>query len=388
MTDRLLLVVAAFFPDSYGGAERQAQILADALGRRGVDVTLVAPTVAPDVPEVEETAFGRIVRRKVRHYPNLGGRRIASFLAWTAWFAARFGGAAWRGVPVYVFHARLHAAGPALAAMRSGSPLLVKLGGGGEASEFAALRAKRFFYGDWVEALLRRRVDRFVANSGQIADELLALGIPDRRIARFPNGVVLPPAERLEAALAGRSGRRFVYAGRLVADKRIAVLHEAALAVEQGGDAVELRLVGEGPERDRLAPTLAKDGSAAVRYPGYTADVYGELLGADFFVSASMREGQSNALLEAMSAGVVPIVYAASGVAEIVTQGETGFVVPESTPEAFAAAMRAALRLDPDRRAAMARAARGFAEAHIGIDSVAERTLATIADIQRERSGP
>jgi len=114
----LILVVAAYFPDSYGGAERQALILAEALGRRGVSVTLIAPTVARDLPKVEETAFGRIIRKRLSAYPNLGGRNILAFFAWSLWVPWQLRDARWRGVPVYVFHARLHALGPALAAMR------------------------------------------------------------------------------------------------------------------------------------------------------------------------------------------------------------------------------------------------------------------------------
>ncbi len=32
--------------------------------------------------------------------------------------------------------------------------MMVKLGGGGEKSDFAALRAKRYFYGHWVQSLV------------------------------------------------------------------------------------------------------------------------------------------------------------------------------------------------------------------------------------------
>ncbi|MBC7140226.1 MAG: glycosyltransferase, partial [Defluviimonas sp.] len=77
----------------------------------------------------------------------------------------------------------------------------------------------------------------------------------------------------------------------------------------------------------------------------------------------------------AMSAGVIPIVYAASGVEEVVTDGLNGLIVRESTPAAFTAALKRAIGLDEAERIRMSRAARGFAEAHIGIDSVAKRTL-------------
>ena len=375
--DRLILVVAAYFPDSYGGAERQAKILAEALSRRGIEVTLVAPTRSPDAPLEELTSFGSIRRLRVRAYPNLGGRRFGSFLAWSLWVPQIFPPKRWRGVPVYVFHARLHALAAALTAIRLGSPLLVKLGGGGEASEFQTLRSKKFLYGRAVEWLLRRRVRAFVANSGQIAHELRSIGIEDGRIAEFPNGVELPDADFLAAAAERRTGHRFVYMARMLPDKNVDVLFHGATEAAAEGEKLELVLIGEGPEKDRLQAVQAEGEGQhrVVRFAGFMSDVYPELLAADFFVSASRREGQSNALLEAMSAGVIPVVYAASGVEEVVTDGVNGLIVRESTSAAFTAAMKRAIALGEAERLRMSRAARAFAEAHIGIDAVAQRTL-------------
>lgn len=376
MTDRLILVVAAYFPDSYGGAERQARILAEALGRRGVDVTLVAPTIWADAPSVEPTAFGRIERFKVLAYPNQGGRHIGAFARWTAWFARRFGSGPDAGVPIYVFHARLHAVGPALAAARSGARLMVKLGGGGEASDFAALRAKRYLYGRWAQQTLLRQTSTFVANGSRIVEDLRALGVPDARIAAFPNGVELPPETTVEAALAERTGDRFVFAGRMVADKRVEVLYRAALSLARDDRPARLTFLGDGPEADRLAPkSTGAAEAAAVSFAGFTSDVAAVMPGFDVFVSASLREGQSNALLEAMAAGVVPMVCPASGVEDLIENGVSGWIVAESTEEAFARAMRRALSLTRPQREAMARAARRAVRDRCGIDAIAARTL-------------
>src|SRR4029078_4556033 len=124
---KLILVVPCFYPESRGGAERQALILAEAMGRLGADVTLVAPTKWSEAPSVERTSFGRIERFRVRAYPNQGGRYLASFLAWTTWFVRRYTASTRSKTPIYVFHARLHALGPALAARRNGAPLLIKM---------------------------------------------------------------------------------------------------------------------------------------------------------------------------------------------------------------------------------------------------------------------
>ena len=377
--NRLILSLAAFFPDSYGGAERQALILAEAFGRLGVDVTIAVPTIDKEVALYEEREFGRIIRKRVRHYPNFGGKYILSFLMWSLWFPWKFRNSKWKGVPVYCFHARLHALGPAIAAVRNKAPLLIKLGGGGEASEFHALRVKKYFYGHWVEALLRRKVGAFVANSREIADELRALGIEEERITEFPNGVVLPDSDWLAEAKNMRTGRRFVYAARLHPDKNVHVLHDAAIAVAGEGQNLTMRLVGDGSERDRLMPqSQAFDGGKTVEYPGFSSDVYSELQAADFFVSASVREGQSNALLEAMSAGLIPIVAPASGTRDVVIEGKTGFVVESADAEGFAEAIRHVLAMSDEERQSLAEAAYNFAKDNLSIDAIARKCLSTL----------
>lgn len=385
MIERMFLVTAGYYPDSVGGAARQAYILAESLGRMGVDVTLVAPSTARDAPAHEETAFGRIERFHDSAYPSAGGRHIASFMRWTRWFRRTYRGRITPETPVYVFHARLHALGPALAARDAGAPLAIKLGGGGEASDFEALRTKRYFYGSWVQSYLLSRVDAFVANGAQIEADLTKLGVEQARIAAFPNGVALPPEEELVGAAPSRRGDTFIFAGRLVEDKRLEVLFEAALSCDKaGGASPRLVLLGDGPEGQRLQRVAqSRDPHGIVQFPGYVADVYPELWKADFFISASMREGQSNALLEAMSAGLIPIIYGASGATDVVTHGETGFLVEQSNPAHFAAAMRAALALSPERRLAISLAARKFAADHIGIDAVAKRTMTMFDTLRR-----
>lgn len=376
MPSSLIIVVARFFPDSYGGAERQAQILAEALGKIGIDVTIVAPTLDASVPAIEETCFGRIERFKVKSPPSDGGRRILSFFAWTLWFRRRFSKQEYSGVPIYVFHARLHALGPALAARRSGSPLIVKLGGGGESFDFLALQSKRFFYGRWVQKVILRQVNLFVANGVQIVDDLVELEVPLRKIAVFPNGVVLPELEVVEAAMRERPGSRFIYTGRIHLDKRVHVLCEATRSLRSKEKEISLVLLGDGPARQELDIAFgAGSALSGITFPGYVSEIYPHVLAADFFVSASLREGQSNALLEAMSVGVIPIVCAASGVADVVIDGVTGFIVPTSESEAFETAMLRALALSDDERFAMSRAARAFAERNVGIDAIARKTL-------------
>jgi glycosyltransferase involved in cell wall biosynthesis len=371
-------VVATFYPDSYGGAERQALILAQALARRGALVRIVAPTVRDDLPASEPTEFGSVERIRLRDFPNLGGRKIGATLAWGRALARRFGQAGAVDA-IYVFHARLHALGPLLLARRLAVPLLIKLGGGGKASDFEALRRKRFLYGRMVRGTLVRQADGFVANSAQIVEDLEGLGAPADRIFAFPNGVSVPPAAAFKAASRDRNGKRFVFAGRMVTDKSVAVLFEAARQLIALGRDLDLTFLGDGPERERLAGEAERLGlSGHFTFPGVVSDVYPALFHGDFFVSASEREGQSNALLEAMSAGCIPIVFGASGAADLIDDGVTGVLAPRSDAATFARAMKATLDLSVGQRQAMSRTARQTIEDTVGIDAIAARTVETL----------
>ncbi len=197
---------------------------------------------------------------------------------------------------------------------------------------------------------------------------------------------MLPPQEEVLNALERRQGNYFLFSGRMVPDKRVEVLFKAAEIVSSASPAPRLTFLGDGPERDRLTKLASQFPSTGmISFPGFVKDVYTELMAADFFVSASMREGQSNALLEAMSAGVIPIVFNASGVAEVVEPGRTGFIVEQSTPEAFAEVMRVALSMPIEARREMALTARRFAVDNIGIDAIAKRTLETLSRFSEMR---
>lgn len=368
----LLVVVPSYPPDVYGGVERQAEILAAAMARRGWRITILAPTLTGPRVSHEPTGFGEVVRLRTSALPARGGRHLKATLGWTlrtfSWIVARrrqFAG-------VYLLHHRLHAAGPLLAASYVNLPIWVKPGGGGEASEFAALRMKKYLYGHAVALLVKRASTGFVANGQMIADDMRREGISTDRIVELSNGVEVLPSD---ATTAKRPGGRFIYAGRLVHDKRTEVLIQAAALLDLKRD-WSLTIVGAGPEQARLQ-ALANDlglGSR-VAFTGKRDDVPRLLLDYDAFVSASPREGQSNALLEAIAAGLIPICVRASGVEDLLGDGR-GLIAESPDPQQIARLMeevlssRAAVRNDWQDRL------RAYARDNLDIDRVAERTLA------------
>lgn len=374
----IALIVPGCLQENYGGAERQAELLARAMAAQGARVTIVAPCRLAASGEVE-TAFGANLTVRLRDYPNFGGRRIGSTLAWTvrvfAWLRRRQDIDA-----VYVFHARLHAL-PGLVARRVlGKPLFIKLGGGGEVGDFRALESKTGGYGRLVARLILAHADGFVANSREIVADLKGYGVPAETIIEISNGVLAPTRERFEAFRAARAGRGFLYAGRIEPDKNVPVLVEALAKCLAQGCVADLTIVGAGSDLRTVAERASSLGIAEfVHMPGRQGDVQPYLTRSDFFLSASRAEGQSNALLEAMAHGLIPIVAEASGVRDLVSDGATGFVAAAADPLELSVLMQRAMALSGTERAAMATKAYDHITGRSAIDDVARQTLDAIS---------
>ncbi|MGO8763461.1 MAG: glycosyltransferase family 4 protein [Desulfobaccales bacterium] len=115
------------------------------------------------------------------------------------------------------------------------------------------------------------------------------------------------------------------------------------------GVAAEFHIIGLGPEWDFLLYTIDDlDLKAQVYLHGRLspAEVRSQLQQADVFLLASVSEGISNAVLEAMACGLPVVTTDCGGMREAVTHGVEGLVVPVRDPEAITAAL---IRLASDR---------------------------------------
>ena len=158
--------------------------------------------------------------------------------------------------------------------------------------------------------LLYPRAD-FVASvsTGASAECARLLGLPPEKAI-----TLYDPIEA--TARTGSEGKRVVppaiiAIGRLVALKRFEDLIDAfsGIAAEVPGT-LQLKIVGDGPERSRLEKRAAVSGFAdRIHFLGQLAEPGHELAASDVFVSTSAVEGFGMAIVEALSAGV-PVVAA------------------------------------------------------------------------------
>jgi glycosyltransferase involved in cell wall biosynthesis len=109
-------------------------------------------------------------------------------------------------------------------------------------------------------------------------------------------------------------------------------LTAARAALQAGG--TTLLFAGAGPLRPELEALAGTQGG--LRVLGQRDNLRALRAAADFFVLPSLREGLSFAVLEAMAAGLPPVVSDAPGNPE--AAGETGIVVARGDVAGFAAA--------------------------------------------------
>ncbi len=228
-----------------------------------------------------------------------------------------------------------------------------------------------------------------VQNTEDVATLVGRLRVPARKVRLLGNGVDLrrfdpdrvePAArDRLRAEWGIREGEVVVLTvGRLVREKGIVELLEAARDLSVRG--VPVRVVVVGPTDDDKSDAIDRSTFDDARrhgtvLTGERTDMPECYAAADAFVTASWREGFPRSAMEAAAMGVPTVATDIRGNRQVVSDGETGLLVPVRDAAALAAAIER-LAGDAELRVSMRRAAIAKAAAEFDQERVIERTLA------------
>jgi glycosyltransferase involved in cell wall biosynthesis len=370
-----VLIISGIWPPAIGGPASHGPEFGSFLQDRGHAIRAVT-SAGPD--GAEPAGFPVTVTRLDRPRPV----RLAAG-ALTATRAARW--------PDVVYAAGMYSRST-LAATVNRVPLVVKL-----ASDPAYERARRLgLFSGTLETFQEPQADRrieylkrgrnaIVSHASRIVipSEYLARiarqwGIAEELISVIPNPAppTGPLADRdaLRARL-GLSGATFVFVGRLVPAKHL----DLAFAAMRHVPEASLVIVGDGPERHRLAQAVATGGLAdRVSLTGALPrrEAIEWLRAADAALLSSAWENFPHAAVEALAVGTPLLATAVGGVPEVIQTGVNGILVSPGDEHELANAMRAVVG-DPDLLSRLRRGARDTVGRYDGerVYAAIERTL-------------
>jgi glycosyltransferase involved in cell wall biosynthesis len=201
-----------------------------------------------------------------------------------------------------------------------------------------------------LERLWHRTMHALIGNSQRVVGQLREEGAPRERLGLIYNGIGISSAQgdpdirnRTRALLGLAPGAlTMTIVANLIPYKGHRDLIDAlALAVPGMPDGWRLLVVGrdDGIGAGLRARVAQLNLSANILFLGSRDDVPAILAASDIGILCSHEEGFSNAVLEAMAAGLPMAVTDVGGNAEAVADGETGFVVPPRDSKALAEAI-------------------------------------------------
>ncbi|MEX2172735.1 MAG: glycosyltransferase [Pirellulaceae bacterium] len=239
-----------------------------------------------------------------------------------------------------------------------------------------------------IDRVFARRTERIVTNSSGVKDFYVSRGLPADKFAIIPNGIgPFAPEEsisraQLLAELKLPCDARLIGAiGRLWPQKRVKDLIWAMDLLKSARDDAHLLIIGDGPLRWRLERFRDQNDIAErVHFLGERHDVPRLLPHLDCLWLASEYEGQSNAVMEAMSAGVPIIATDISGNRDLVIPGETGYLVPVGDRAMFTRHTHHLLD-DPVLGRRLGEAGRQRMLAHFSIERMIERHAALYREL-------
>lgn len=237
------------------------------------------------------------------------------------------------------------------------------------------------------ERFLWRLAHHLICNSRHLLTAMGKRGVPPGRMTYIPNGVdtdffrPAPPRNGEEKII--------LCAARLARDKDHLTLIRAFAAIAPKFPSASLRLVGEGPEEQKLraftSGKLPAEISSRIHFAGADVDMRPHYAAADIFALSSQKEAQPNVILEAMSSGLPVCATRAGGIPDLVEQDKTGLLSAPGNVEMLANNL-AILLNGPEHARSLGQNGRRVAEENFSLESMTQAHQELLLSLRRNRT--
>jgi len=181
---------------------------------------------------------------------------------------------------------------------------------------------------------------------------------------------------------------RFLYLGRLLFDKGLLELKEAAKQITESRSDVRVQILGpiESKNPTAVSSTILNAWIAekSIEYLGQTDDVSEFIVKANCVVLPSFREGTPRSLLEAAAIGRPIVATDVPGCREVVIDEKNGFLCQPGSVKELVEAMQKMLNLTHEQRLAMGQAGRQIVEDSYSEQKVIDSYLSLVQRIEEQ----
>ncbi len=215
----------------------------------------------------------------------------------------------------------------------------------------------------------QRLVDAYVVQTNVMKGILMSgLKIHPLLLNIIPNAVILPPLKDrsiLKAKLSfDDSALLITCVANLKPGKGHQILLKAFAQLHGRYPSIHLLLVGSGPDKPAIKRQLGQMASgSAVHLLGYRPDIADILGASDIFVLPTEREGMSNAILEAMAAGLPCVITDIPVNRELISNNKTGLLSDYDDAHDLQSQLERLIK-DEDLRRQLGQAARQYVRDH------------------------
>ena len=217
----------------------------------------------------------------------------------------------------------------------------------------------------WMYRKTLRVASLVVCNSEFAKKQLLDTKLTKQQVEVHPNGC-LRHSEILgwEREGSHRSRERDVfvllYVAAFVQGKNHRDVLELANLLQKMGKEFRIRLIGEGPEKEKIEREVeARDLASLIELVGFQNHLADHFFKADLAISTSFEESMPNALVEAQYSGLPVVAYDVAGVRETFVDGGSGILVERGNLEKMVESIEI-LMADSQRRSKMSEVALKF----------------------------